>query len=48
MIVLLDKLDIMVAVTAYPFWLENNDKSWKNEKAIIKLVGKFIHSLSRE
>jgi CubicO group peptidase (beta-lactamase class C family) len=48
LIVLLDKLDIMVVVTAYPFWLEHNDKSWKNEKAIIKLVGKFIHSLPNE
>ena len=48
LIVLLDKLDMMVVVTAYPFWLEHNDKSWKHEKAIIKLVGKFIHSLPNE
>jgi CubicO group peptidase (beta-lactamase class C family) len=48
LIVLLDKLDMMVVITSYPFWLEHNDKSWKHEKAIIKLVGKFIHSLPNE
>ena len=48
LIVLLDKLDIMVVVTAHPFWLEHDDTSWKHEKAMIKLVGKFIHSLPKE
>ena len=48
LIVLLDKLEMMVVITSYPFWLEHNDKSWKHEKAIIKLVGKFIHSLPNE
>ncbi len=46
LIVLQDKLDLIIVVTAYPFWLEHNSESWKNEKAIIKLVGKFINSLS--
>ena len=48
LIVLLDKLDMVVVVTAYPFYLEHNDKSWKHEKANIKLVGKFINSLAKE
>jgi len=48
LIVLLDKLDMVVVVTAYPFYLEHNDKSWKHEKANIKLVGKFINSLPKE
>jgi hypothetical protein len=47
LIVLLDELDLLIVVTAYPFWLEHNNKSWNHEKAIIKLAGKFIHSLSR-
>ncbi len=45
LIVLLEKLEMMVVTTSYPFWLEHNNKSWKHEKAIIKLVGTFIHSL---
>jgi len=48
LIVLIDKLDMIVVVTAYPFYLEHNDKSWKHEKANIKLVGKFINSLPKE
>lgn len=48
LIVLLDKLDLMVVATAHPFWLEHNNESWKHEKAMFKLVGKFIHSLSDE
>ena len=47
LIVLLDKLDMAVVVTAYPFWLEHNNESWKHEKAMIKLVGKFIHSIPK-
>jgi CubicO group peptidase (beta-lactamase class C family) len=45
LIVLLDKLDMMVVVTAYPFWLEHNNESWKHEAAMIKLVGKYINSI---
>jgi len=48
LIVLVDKLDLMVVITSDPFWLEHNNKSWRHEKAIIKLVGKFIHSLPNE
>ena len=48
LIVLLDDLDMIIVVTAYPFYLEHNDQSWKHEKANIKLVGKFIYSLPKE
>jgi CubicO group peptidase (beta-lactamase class C family) len=48
LIVLLDMLEMVVVVTSYPFWVEHNDKSWKHEKAIIKMVGKFIHNLTNE
>ena len=48
LIVLLDDLGMIIVVTAYPFYLEHNDKSWKHEKANIKLVGKFINSLPKE
>ncbi len=48
LIVLLKELDLIVITTAKPFWKEHNDKSWKHEKANIKLVGKFIHSLPKE
>jgi CubicO group peptidase (beta-lactamase class C family) len=45
LIVLSDDIELVVVVTAQPFWKEHNDESWKHEKAIIKLVGKFINSL---
>ena len=48
LIVLSDELELVIVVTAYPFWKEHNDESWKHEKAIIKLVGKFIKSLPKE
>ena len=48
LIVLVDEFDIVIVTTSYPFWLEHNDQSWKHEKAIIKLVGKFINSFPQE
>jgi CubicO group peptidase (beta-lactamase class C family) len=48
LIVLVDKSDMVIITTSYPFWLEHNDQSWKHEKAIIKLVGRFINSLPKE
>ena len=45
LIVLVDEFDMVIVTTSYPFWLEHNGQSWKHEKAIIKLVGKFINSL---
>jgi CubicO group peptidase (beta-lactamase class C family) len=48
LIVLLDEFELVVVVTAYPFWKEHNEESWDHEKAILKLVGKFINSLPKE
>ena len=48
LIVLLDAFDLSIVVTAQPFWKEHDDESWKHEKAIIKLVGKFIDSIPNE
>ena len=48
LIVLLDELDMIIVVTAYPFYLQHDDESWKHELANINLVGKFINSLPKE
>ena len=45
LIVLVDEFDMVIVVTAYPFFLEHNDQSWKHEKANINLVSEFIASL---
>ncbi len=45
MIVLLNELDMVIVVTAYPFWLQHDAESWKHELAIMNLVGEFIKSL---
>jgi len=45
LIVLVDELDMVIATTAYPFWLEHTGESWKNEKACFNLVGAFINQL---
>jgi CubicO group peptidase (beta-lactamase class C family) len=47
LIVLSDEFELVIVVTAYPFWKEHNDEAWKHEKAIIKMVGKFINSLPK-
>jgi CubicO group peptidase (beta-lactamase class C family) len=44
-IALLDGLDMVIVVTAYPFWLQHDDESWKHEKANLNLVADFIASL---
>jgi CubicO group peptidase (beta-lactamase class C family) len=48
LIVLVDEFDMVIVTTSYPFWLEHNDQSWKNEKAIITMVSEFINSLPKE
>jgi len=45
LIVLVEALDMVIATTAYPFWLEHTGESWKHEKACFDLVGGFISSL---
>ena len=48
LIVLVDEFDMVIVTTAYPFWLEHNDQSWKHEKAIMTLVSEFVSSLPSE
>ena len=46
LIVLVDELNMVVVVTADPFYEVYGSESWQHEKANIELVGKFIDSLS--
>jgi CubicO group peptidase (beta-lactamase class C family) len=48
LIVLLDELDMVIVVTAYPFYLQHDAESWENELANVNLVGEFIKSLPSE
>lgn len=48
LIVLVDDLDMVVVVTADPFYLVNTSESWKHEKAHIQLAANFIDSLPGE
>ncbi len=48
LIVLVDELNMVIVITSYPFWLEHNDQSWKQEKAIITMVSEFINSIPSE
>ena len=45
LIVLVPDLNMVVVVTAHPFYLENSGESWCHERAHISLVGRFIASL---
>ena len=45
LIALLDEYNMVVVVTAYPFWLEHDGESWKHEKANLNLVAEFVKSL---
>jgi CubicO group peptidase (beta-lactamase class C family) len=47
-IVLVDKLDMVIVLTSYPFWKEHNEESWKHELANLNLIGEFIKSLPSE
>ena len=48
MIVLLSELDMVIVVTAYPFYLQHDAEAWNHELAIMNLVGEFIKSLPTE
>jgi CubicO group peptidase (beta-lactamase class C family) len=48
LIVLVDALNMVVVVTADPFYLVNTSESWKHESSHIKLVADFISSLPAE
>lgn len=45
LIVLVDHLNMVVVVTADPFYLDHDGDSWPHEKASFELVGRFIDSL---
>lgn len=45
LIVLVDELDMVVVLTADPFYLVHSSESWKHEKSHINLVADFISSL---
>lgn len=47
-IALLDEYDMVIVLTADPFWLEWGDRHWKNEKANNYLVADFIAALAGE
>ncbi len=47
LIILLDELEMVVVVTADPFYLQHDDESWKHERANVNLVGKFIEALPK-
>ncbi|MBC8441623.1 MAG: serine hydrolase [Deltaproteobacteria bacterium] len=46
LIVLVDHLDMVIVTTAYPYRKEYSRAQWKNEKAILKMVSKFVSSLT--
>lgn len=48
LVVLVDHLNMVIVTTAYPYRNEYSRVQWKNEKAIFKIVGKFISSLTSE
>jgi CubicO group peptidase (beta-lactamase class C family) len=48
LIALLDEFDMVIVMTADPFWQQHDDKSWKYEKANLNLVADFISALPTE
>jgi CubicO group peptidase (beta-lactamase class C family) len=48
LIVLLDALDMILVVTAKPFYQQHDADSWRYERGIFNLVGKFIGFLPAE
>jgi CubicO group peptidase (beta-lactamase class C family) len=44
-IAVLREHQMVIVVTAYPFWLEHDDTAWRHEKANLNLVADFISEL---
>jgi CubicO group peptidase (beta-lactamase class C family) len=44
-IAVLDDLDMVIVTMAYPYYLEHNDRAWRDEKASKNLVANFVASL---
>ena len=47
-IAILHEMDMVIVLTAYPYYLEHNDRAWRDEKANLNLVADFIASLPSE
>ncbi|WP_161594626.1 serine hydrolase [Marimonas lutisalis] len=45
LIALIEDLDMVLVVTAYPAWLEHDGENWRHERAHLNLAGKFISLL---
>ncbi|WP_299868121.1 serine hydrolase [uncultured Hoeflea sp.] len=45
LIVLIDELDLVLVITAYPAWLEHDGENWMHERSHLNLAGKFISLL---
>jgi broad-specificity NMP kinase len=39
---------MVIVLTAYPHFLEHNDRAWRDEKASLNLMADFIASLPSE
>ncbi len=48
LIVLLDDLNMVIVTTADPFYGEHSGDSWRHEKAIMNMIGRFIDTLPGE
>jgi CubicO group peptidase (beta-lactamase class C family) len=48
LIALVDEFDMVIVMTADPFFQQHDDQAWKHEKANLNLVGDFIASLPSE
>jgi len=44
-ILLLDEYDMVIVLLAYPYFLEHNDRAWRDEKANLNLVADWVASL---
>ncbi len=47
LIALVDDLDMVIVLTAYPAWLEHGAENWVHERAHLNLAGKFISLLPK-
>ncbi|WP_165784524.1 serine hydrolase [Zhengella mangrovi] len=45
LVVLVDDLDMVLVLTAYPAWLEHGGENWFHERSHLNLAGKFISLL---
>ena len=48
LIVLLDRFNMVIVVTSFPYYKQHDDEAWKHERANFNLVGKFIQNLIKD